>query len=170
MPLILSLTEGTEVAIVVRMGTEPMPNLPRRQTAPRRRSGFALRAPIMFHDVDPAGTAYYPRLVDLCHQAFEAFFNARIGPSYSKVIASGTGFPTVHFEADFVQPIRHGDTIDVGVRVDNVGRTSITLAYEARRGKTLLFKAKNVVVVVDLETMGKKPLSPAMRRRFEAAR
>jgi YbgC/YbaW family acyl-CoA thioester hydrolase len=124
----------------------------------------------MFHDVDPAGTAYYPRLVDLCHQAFEAFFNARIGPSYSRVIASGTGFPTVHFEADFIQPIRHGDTIDVSVRVDTVGRTSITLAYEARRGRALLFKAKNVVVVVDLKAMSKKALSPAMRRKFEAAR
>jgi len=123
----------------------------------------------MFHDVDPAGTAYYPRLVDLCHQAFEAFFNARIGPAYSRVIAGGTGFPTVHFEADFVQPIRHGDTIDVGVRVSQVGRTSITVAYEARRGKTVLFKAKNVVVVVDLATMSKKPLSVAMRRKFEAA-
>lgn len=124
----------------------------------------------MFHDVDPAGTAYYPRLVGLCHHAFEAFFNARIGPAYARVIASGTGFPTVHFEADFVQPIRHGDTIDVGVRVDKVGRTSITLAYEARRGRTVLFKARNVVVVVDLETMSKKPLSAAMRRKFEAAR
>ena len=102
-------------------------------------------------------------------RAFEAFFNARIGPAYSRVIASGTGFPTVHFEADFVQPIRHGDTIDVGVRVSEVGRTSITLAYEARRGKTVLFNAKNVVVVVDLETMSKKPLSTTMRRRFEAA-
>lgn len=147
-----------------------MPPGPRRRPAKDRPAGFALRAPIMFHDVDPAGTAYYPRLVDLCHQAFEAFFNARIGPAYSKVIASGTGFPTVHFEADFVQPIRHGDTIEVGVRVSEVGRTSITIAYEARRGKTVLFKAKNVVVVVDLETMSKKPLSLSMRRRFEAAR
>jgi 4-hydroxybenzoyl-CoA thioesterase len=147
-----------------------MPKLPNRHAAPPRRTGFVLKAPIMFHDVDPAGTAYYPRLVDLCHQAFEAFFNARIGPLYSKVIASGMGFPTVHFEADFVRPIRHGDTINLGVRVDNVGRTSITLAYEARRGKTLLFTAKNFVVVVDLETMSKRPLSPAMRRRFEAAR
>lgn len=146
-----------------------MPTGHRRPPAKDRHSGFALRAPIMFHDVDPAGTAYYPRLVDLCHQAFEAFFNARIGPAYSKVIARGTGFPTVHFEADFLQPIRHGDTIDVGVRVSQLGRTSITLAYEARRGKTVLFKAKNVVVVVDLETMGKKPLSTAMRRKFEAA-
>lgn len=146
-----------------------MPNLPNRHEAPSGRTEFALRAPIMFHDVDPAGTAYYPRLVDLCHQAFEAFFNARIGPSYSKVIASGTGFPTVRFEADFVRPIRHGDVIHVGVRVNKVGRTSITLAYEARRGKTVLFRAKNVVVVVDLETMIKKPLSTAMRRRFEAA-
>jgi YbgC/YbaW family acyl-CoA thioester hydrolase len=130
---------------------------------------FALRVPVMFHDVDAAGTAYYPRLIDFCHCAFEAFFNERIGPAYSKVIARGTGFPTVHFEVDFIAPIRHGDTIDIGVRVDQVGRTSVSLAFEARRGKTILFRAKNVVVVVDLKNMTKRPLSPRMRRRFLAA-
>src|SRR6185369_2942229 len=88
---------------------------------------FALRVPIMFHDVDAAGTAYYPRLVDFCHCAFEALFNSRIGPSYSKVIGGGVGFPSVHFEVDFIEPIRHGDVIEIGVRVAHVGRTSVGL-------------------------------------------
>ena len=129
---------------------------------------FVLRVPIMFHDVDAAGTAYYPRLVDFCHCAFEAFFNARIGPSYSRVIGGGVGFPSVHFEVDFIAPIRHGDVIEIAVRVAHVGRTSVRLAFEARRGRTLLFRAKNVVVVVDLETMAKRPLNPRMRQKFLA--
>jgi YbgC/YbaW family acyl-CoA thioester hydrolase len=127
---------------------------------------FVLRVPVMFHDVDAAGTAYYPRLIDFCHCAFEAFFNARIGPAYSKVIGAGVGFPSVHFDVDFLKPIRHGDVIDIGVRVAHLGRTSVTLAFEARRGRTVLFRAKNVVVVVDLETMSKRPLNPRMRARF----
>lgn len=133
-----------------------------------KRLAFRFRAPIMFHDVDAAGTAYYPRLVDLCHCAFEAFFNARIGPAYAKVIGGGLGFPTVHFEVDFLRPIRHGDTIDIEVRVVQVGQTSVRLGYEARRGRAVLFRASNVVVVVDLKTMTKKPLSVPMRRRFLA--
>ena len=139
-------------------------SLPEKSSRP----SFVLRVPIMFHDVDAAGTAYYPRLVDFCYCAFEALFNARIGPSYSKVIGSGVGFPSVHFEVDFIKPIRHGDIIDIGVRVAHVGRTSVGLAFEARRGKTLLFCAKNVVVVVDLKTMTKRQLNPRMRRRFLA--
>jgi 4-hydroxybenzoyl-CoA thioesterase len=129
---------------------------------------FTLRVPIMFHDVDAAGTAYYPRLVDYCHCAFEAFFNARIGPSYSKVIGGGVGFPSVHFEVDFIKPIRHGDVIEIGVSVDHVGRTSIALAFEARCGKTVRFRARKVVVVVDLRTMTKRPLNPRTRRKFLA--
>ena len=129
---------------------------------------FVLRVPIMFHDVDAAGTAYYPRLVDFCHCAFEAFFNARIGPSYSRVIGGGVGFPSVHFEVDFIAPIRHGDVIEIATRVAHVGRTSVGLAFEARRGRTLLFRAKNVVVVVDLKTMAKRPLNPRMRQKFLA--
>ena len=129
---------------------------------------FVLRVPIMFHDVDAAGTAYYPRLIDFCHCAFEALFNARIGPSYSKLIGSGVGFPTVHFDVDFVKPIRHGDVIEIAVRVASVGRTSISLDYEARRGRTILFRATNVVVSVNLGVMTKRPLNAAMRRRFLA--
>ena len=142
-----------------------MPKSPvTRTTAP-----FTYRIPVMFHDVDAAGTAYYPRLVDFCHRAFESFFNDRIGNSYAKVIGGGVGFPTVRFEIDFISPIRHGDTIDISVRVADIGRTSVGLAYEARRGRTVLFRARNVVVVVDLKTMTKKPLQGAMRRRFVAA-
>lgn len=139
---------------------------------PVARSGtapFRLRVPIMFHDVDAAGTAYYPRLVDFCHCAFEGFFNTRIGPSYSKVIASGVGFPSVRFEVDFKNPIRHGDVIEIAVRVAKVGRTSVALSYEARRKKTVLFSARNIVVVVDLKTMRKRAIPPAMRRRLLAA-
>ena len=142
-----------------------MPKSPvTRTTAP-----FTYRIPVMFHDVDAAGTAYYPRLVDFCHRAFESFFNDRIGNSYAKVIGGGVGFPTVRFEIDFISPIRHGDTIDISVRVADIGRTSVGLAYEARRGRTVLFRASNLVVVVDLRTMTKKPLQGAMRRRFVAA-
>ena len=142
-----------------------MPKSPvARTTAP-----FTYRIPVMFHDVDAAGTAYYPRLVDFCHRAFESFFNDRIGNSYAKVIGGGVGFPTVRFEIDFIDPIRHGDTIDISVKVASVGRTSVSIAYEARRGRTVLFRASNVVVVVDLRTMTKKPLQGAMRRRFVAA-
>lgn len=147
------------------MPKNPAPRTPAtRTTAP-----FVHRIPVMFHDVDAAGTAYYPRLVDFCHRAFESFFNARIGASYAKVIAGGVGFPTVRFEIDFISPIRHGDTIDISVRVANIGRTSVSVVYEARRGRTELFRASNVVVVVDLKTMTKKPLQGAMRRRFVAA-
>ena len=129
---------------------------------------FVYRVAIMFHDVDAAGTAYYPRLVDFCHCAFEAFFNARMGHSYARMIAGGFGFPTVRFEVDFISPIRHGDVIEIGVRVTKVGRTSVTLAYEARRGKVVLYRASNVVVAVDLKTMTKRPLSPRVRARFLA--
>lgn len=141
----------------------------RRRRSSRRRKEFRYRTAILFHDVDQAGTAYYPRLVDLCHCAFENFFNTRIGMPYSKAIADGVGFPTVRFEVDFVSPIRHGDTIDIEVRVLAIGRTSVTLGYTARRGRTVLYRARNVVVNVDLATMSPKPLRGTMKKKFEAA-
>lgn len=127
---------------------------------------FALRIPILFSDVDPAGSAYYPRLVDFCHRAFETFFNERLKTPYARVIASGVGFPTVRFEAEFESPLRHGDTIALAVSVRKVGRTSLTLDYVARRGRTIAFRASNVVVCVDLATGRPKPLASPLRRRL----
>lgn len=144
------------------MATKPTSALRSLKTG----AAFVHRAPILFRDVDAAGAAYYPRLIDLCHCAFEAFFNHRIGPAYARVIASGIGFPTVHFEADFVKTLRHGDTVDITVTVSRVGETSIGLEYEARRGRNIVFTARNVVVVVDIVTMTKKVLDRRLRARF----
>lgn len=143
-----------------------------RTPAPKSRlSGppaFAFHTSILFSDVDPAGTAYYPRLIDLCHRAFETFFNEVLETPYSKVIAGGTGFPTAHFEADFQAPLRHGDPLVLEVRVARVGTSSIELSYAARSGKTTAFVARNVVVCVNLKTGRPKKLPPGLKRRLVA--
>ncbi len=41
--------------------------------------------------------------------------------------------PRVHIEADFVNPLYFRDLIDVSIRVESVGRTSVTYAVEIRR-------------------------------------
>jgi 4-hydroxybenzoyl-CoA thioesterase len=125
---------------------------------------------VRFGDLDPAGIAYYPRLVDFLHRAFEDFFGGRLGRPYPEVIGSGLGFPTVRLEAEFLRPLRHGDLVEIAVGVEHVGRTSVRFRYEGRVAGELAFRARNTAVTVDIASLRPLPTPGWLRERLEAAR
>ena len=95
---------------------------------------FRCRLPVRFGDIDQAGVAYYPTLLDHCHAAFEDFFEGALDRPYPKVVmADKIGFPTVHLEADFREPLRYGDRLDMEVSVARLGERSVVFRYRAYR-------------------------------------
>ena len=124
---------------------------------------------VRFGDLDPAGIAYYPNLVNFLHEAFEDFFRGHVGRSFPDVYAEGISFPTVKLEMEFVSPVRYGDSVDVGVAVERIGRSSVQTRYEGSVGGRPVFHARNTAVVVDMKTFRPVPLPDWLRRRFEAA-
>jgi acyl-CoA thioesterase FadM len=48
------------------------------------------------------------------------------------------GFPRVSASCDFLRPATFGDVLDVTVRVSNVGRKSVTYAFEFFKGTELV--------------------------------
>ena len=89
---------------------------------------FRARLKVRFGDIDNAGIVYYPRFVHYFHVALEEFFNTELRIDYAKVFQKHRiAFPTVHLETDFRQRLRHGDRIEVEVKVLKIGRTSITI-------------------------------------------
>jgi 4-hydroxybenzoyl-CoA thioesterase len=113
---------------------------------------FELTFPVRFDDVDAAGLVYYPRLLDYCHVGLEDFFTA-VGPcSYAHLITvRRRGFPTVHLEADFKQPLRYGDTVRLVVRVLALGKTSVRFGYSLHRGTEPTAAATAVVVTAYMD-------------------
>ena len=95
---------------------------------------FRCRLPVRFGDIDQAGVAYYPTLLSHCHAAFEEFFEGALGRSYPKVVMTDkVGFPTVHLEADFREPLRYGDLLTMEVSVARLGARSVVFRYRAFR-------------------------------------
>ena len=93
---------------------------------------FRCRLPVRFGDIDQAGVAYYPTLLDHCHAAFEEFFEGALGRPYPQVLARHRlGFPTVHLEADFREPLRYGDLLAFEVSVARIGKRSVVFRYRA---------------------------------------
>jgi YbgC/YbaW family acyl-CoA thioester hydrolase len=121
---------------------------------------------VRFGDLDAAGIAYYPNLVNFLHEAFEDFFAGHVGRPYPEVFRDGIAFPTVKLEMEFLSPVHYGDHVDVDVTVERVGRTSLQVRYEAAVAGRPVFKARTIAVVVDMRTFKPTPLPPPLREKF----
>ena len=123
---------------------------------------------VRFGDLDAAGIAYYPNLVNFLHEAFEDFFAGHVGRPYPEVYREGIGFPTVKVEMEFLSPVRYGDRVQVGLTVERVGNSSVQIRYAGFVDGRAVFSARNVAVVVDMKTFRPTPLPAWLRERFEA--
>jgi 4-hydroxybenzoyl-CoA thioesterase len=124
---------------------------------------------VRFGDLDGAGIAYYPNLVNFLHEAFEDFFTGHVGRPYPEVYREGIGFPTVKIDMDFLSPVRYGDHVDIDVTVERLGRSSVRIRYLASVAGRPVFRAPNVAVVVDMKTFRSTPIPGWLRERLEAA-
>jgi len=124
---------------------------------------------VRFGDLDAAGIAYYPNLVNFLHESFEDFFAGHVGRPYPEVYREGIGFPTVRVEMEFLSPVRYGDHVDIDLTVERIGRSSVQIRYLGSVGGRPVFRARNVAVVVDMRTFRPTPVPAWLRERFQAA-
>lgn len=143
--------------------------------AAQQQGPFIAVIPVRFGDVDPAGIAYYPRIVNFLHVALEEFFAGRVGMPYASAIESGLLLPTAHLEIDFIAPLRFGDALAVSVLIEHVGRTSIRMRYEGhvrqcRDGQwesRSVFIARSVVVAVTGPDLAPTPIPDWLREKLQ---
>ncbi|RME74203.1 MAG: acyl-CoA thioesterase [Planctomycetota bacterium] len=87
---------------------------------------------VRFNEVDRAGIAFFGRVFEWCHEAYEELFataGLRIRDMFEK---ESWAMPLVHAEADYRRPMRLGDRLAIDVRLERLGRRSLTLAYTVR--------------------------------------
>jgi 4-hydroxybenzoyl-CoA thioesterase len=123
---------------------------------------------VRFGDLDGAGIAYYPNLVNFLHEAFEDFFVGHVGRPYPEVHKSGIAFPTVKVEMEFFSPVHYGVHVDIDVTVEHVGRSSVRMLYEGSVTGKLVFRGRNTAVLVDLASFEPTPLPDWLRERLVA--
>jgi 4-hydroxybenzoyl-CoA thioesterase len=132
---------------------------------------FVFTTPVRFADVDHAGIVYYPRFFHYFHLAFEELFRQRIGGrAYVDLLdRDRVGFPAVRAEAEYQAPLRFGDTAEIELSVERLGRSSITFHYkvwrtaEPGRERVQSADGKVVTAVVDLGAFKSRPVPDSIR-------
>jgi acyl-CoA thioesterase FadM len=74
---------------------------------------------------------YTPRVIDYAIEAVEAWYREVIGISWMRSnFSMDTSLPTVRVECDFIRPPHPESEIDMQVRVERLGKTSITVLID----------------------------------------
>lgn len=122
---------------------------------------------IRFGDADPAGAVFYPRAIELAHAAVEEMIR-RSAIGWAAWFASPAhAAPLRRAEADFLLPMRPGETFTARASVHSTGETSATFLVEflADDGRPAA-RVRTIHVLVDKATGRAAPLTAEIRRAF----
>ena len=75
-------------------------------------------------------------------------------------------YPRRHVEAEYLKVLRFEDEFETRLRVDAVGKTSITYGWEIRRGDEVCIRGNHTVVRVDRNGRP-EPLPDGLRAQLE---
>jgi len=123
---------------------------------------FVHRLRVRFHECDPQGVVFNAHYFAYFDVALTEMWREAFG-SYGEVVDSGTDVVVVEASATFRAPARFDDELDVGLGIDRLGTTSMTMGASIRRDGELLVEGRMVHVFVDTATMGKREIPDWLR-------
>ena len=128
---------------------------------------FVHRLRVRFHECDPQGVVFYAHYFAYVDVALTEMWREAFG-SYGDVVAAGTDVVVVEAASTFRASARFDDDLDVELRIEQLGTTSMAMATAIRRDDELLVDGRIVHVFVDAASMGKKAIPDHMRAALEA--
>ena len=122
-----------------------------------------LHTSVAWHDTDASGRIHFTAAFRWAEVAEAGLFCAAgIDP------ATLIDFPRRHVEAEYLRPLRFGDELDVAIGTEAIGRTSITLGWDAASIDGRAVRGRHTIVHVDAS--GRPiPVEEAMRRALGQA-
>lgn len=131
---------------------------------------FKHRHTVRFGEIDYAGIVYYPNFFDFYQQAEEEFMH-HLGYPYPHLLGIlKQGFPIIHVEADFKNPVRYGDTIEIALTVAHLGTSSVTFHFDVYKAgqDTLCATATIGHALIDTLAFKSIPIPAEMRIKLSA--
>lgn len=91
-----------------------------------------------------------------------------LGYSYGSFLERGVDTFAVKATLEYQSPAHFDDELTIGVRVARIGRTSMAVAFEIRRGDDALVKGELVYVFVDPTARRPVPIPEEIQRSITA--
>lgn len=132
---------------------------------------FTRRRLIRFSDCDPAGIVFFPQYFVMFNALIEDWVNEGLGISYAGLLGPRrVGLPTVALQTEFRLPSRHGDEVELGLELLQLGSRSLELGLQVRGAEGLRVSARQTLVTTSLENHRSIALPDDLRaalRRFQ---
>lgn len=117
---------------------------------------------IRFEDADPAGLVFYPRAVAMAHAVIEQMI-ARSPLGWAGWFASAShAAPVRKVDAEFLRPMRVGETFRARALVERIGSTSVTFVVEFGNADAPAVRIRSVHVLIDKATGRPVPVPSAV--------
>jgi 1,4-dihydroxy-2-naphthoyl-CoA hydrolase len=122
---------------------------------------FSHRRDVRFQDIDAAGIMFYARFFDLFHDVYADYLAGHGAPLPDVIRKREWAAPLGHAEADYLAPLRYGDSIEVALTRGALEGSRLQLGYRITRGDRVVSAiGQTVHVFVDVTTF-KKIAPPA---------
>jgi acyl-CoA thioester hydrolase len=108
---------------------------------------------VLWGDADPSGWIYYAAALRYVAEA-EAKLFRKIGLLTGQMMEEGYANPRVHFEVDYLQPLRVHDQGVIHAWIEKTGKSSVTMAFELtdEAGTKTYIKGTLVTVIISFES------------------
>lgn len=117
---------------------------------PNVKAAFVHRLEVRFRDCDPLGHVNNAVYLTYLEQTRFAHWRSLWGFGTPQLSPDRPGVILARVECDYKRPVRYGDSIEIRMRIAELGRTSFRYEYEIvdAEGRTVL-TAKTVQVMYD---------------------
>ncbi|MGL5631941.1 MAG: tol-pal system-associated acyl-CoA thioesterase [Azovibrio sp.] len=137
-----------------KAGTEPLP--------------FAIPVRIYYEDTDAAGVVYYANYLRFFERCRTEWIRT-LGYDQSQLAREhGIAFVVKHVSTDYHKPARLDDALDIGLKVEKLGRAQIVFHQYARRGDEILVTGTVQIVCVEPTKMKATPIPGWLCKQLES--
>ncbi len=117
---------------------------------------------VQFADTDAAGVVHFSRLLCYAEEA-EHDLLRRLG---IPLLGNG-GWPRVHVDCDYLAPVRPGESVEVAIYPEEIGRSSVLWTFAVSVSGTEVARGRMKTVCVD-EQGSPVEIRPEWRRELES--
>ena len=129
---------------------------------------FSHSLEVRFRDCDAMGHVNNAVYLTYLEQARFAYWRSLWGTDLEALPNGTPGVILARAEVDYRRPAKYGDTLEIRISLEKIGRSSITSTYDVldARGQVVA-NARTVLVTYDYKLEKPVPVSDEIRARLE---